>query len=170
METASVWPPTARDRIGLVQAYAGVLSWRLVLGDGQPASADDVMSVWQHDPHVPLQTPCQTFDLLRVPLGVGPMLLLMIDRQLRRPVPCLRSNDALMFLVRQGTAVLAAAEEPQTLKAASGPEVLLVLPPTSGVRWDTPPWLPSVAQPVELPDARELLVPLRETLPFFRPD
>ncbi|MEO3976874.1 hypothetical protein [Streptomyces sp. CAU 1734] len=154
--TTSPWPPRSADADGLLTACIGVLGWPL-LADREPVAPQDVLSVQAKLPGAVWSTVCGTrFDAVAVPaaVGRGAVLALKRDEDQGRTgavVPCLIAGAERIFFVRAGTGVTVPGA-----RVLSG-EQLVPVPPTGGLRWETPPWDVSTRRPVVPPDARVLV-------------
>lgn len=152
MRTMS-WPPTTRNKATLAHAYVSVLGWPLLV-DGALVTGAQADELMEHGPSAVVQTFGEGFDTVSVPRALGSDILLTVDRS---PVtfPSLRvGDDVVTFLVEAGTgACLADISEARIETGA-----LVELPPTPGLRWDTPPWDIYADSPtaLELPHARAL--------------
>ncbi|MFJ2744773.1 hypothetical protein ACIO3O_34530 [Streptomyces sp. NPDC087440] len=137
--TATAWPPRASDHPGLVRAHADLLDWRLIVDEaGDSAESENVV----------IRTGCEAFDGVTLPRPAGHQLLLQVSRG-RGPVPSLIPEAHTTLLVQAGTGQVLG--DPPDVQIRSGPRVNLVLPPSPGVRWDTPPWSPARPEPLPLP-------------------
>lgn len=93
----------------------------------------------EESPGIQLSTPCSAFDAVTVPPTVGLEVQLLLGCRDLSPVPCLtKDHDHVVFLVRARTGSTLA--EIKNVSAESGSGGRLVLPPSSGGQWDTPPW------------------------------
>ncbi|GLF98138.1 hypothetical protein [Streptomyces yaizuensis] len=152
--TTSPWPPRSADATGLLTAYTGLLSWPL-LADRVPVAAD-AGTVLTRLRNTEWSVLCgDRFDAVSVPAVAGreTALLLERDEDLQRAgtvVPCLVAGDQRFFFVRPGTAPRVPGAE-----VLSG-ESRVVLPPTFGLRWETPPWARAGRRPLDLPDGQVL--------------
>ena len=77
-------------------------------------------------------------------------------------MPCVLFGDKGTFLVAAGTAE--ELTELAGVEILAGPGARIVLPPTNGARWDTPPWSPTERTPLTLPGAGVLRPGLRDGL------
>jgi len=152
MRTMS-WPPTTRDGAALAHAYVSLLDWPLLV-DGAVVTPEQAEELMERNPSAVMQTRGEGFDTVSVPRGLGSDVLLNVDRS---PVtfPSFRvGDDVVTFLVEAGTgACLADISEARIESGA-----LVPLPPTQGLRWDTPPWDIYADGPkaLKLPHARDL--------------
>lgn len=159
----SIWPPRTRDGSALVHAYTDLLAWSLLAGS-DCLSADEAAHLLNTDPHAVVETPCDKFDAVRVSCAVGRDALMWLDRKSADVplIPSFQDGISVTFLVRPG-----AARHLQGLDAVSvvsGPDGRIALPPTPGVRWDTPPWHAMTPVPIELADAQSLQTVLERAL------
>jgi hypothetical protein len=133
MRTMS-WPPTTRDGAALAHAYVGLLNWPLLV-DGALVTPEQAEELMERDAGAVVQTRGEVFDTVSVPRALGSDALVNVDRS-TVTVPSLVGDDVVTFLVEAGTgACLADIAEVRIETGAPVP-----LPPTPGLRWDTPPW------------------------------
>ncbi|MFJ9580714.1 hypothetical protein ACIRQF_30530 [Streptomyces sp. NPDC101191] len=166
MRTRS-WPPTTRDGASLAHAYVDVLRWPLLI-DGAPVTPEQAEELMERTPSAVVQTRSEGFDTVSVPRALGSDVLLNVDRG-RVTFPSLRvGNDVVTLLVEAGTgACLADIAE---ARIGTGALVPLPLPPTPGLRWDTPPWDIYADSPtaLKLPHAQDLRKSLATALRTHR--
>ncbi|MFF1717258.1 hypothetical protein [Streptomyces sp. NPDC058268] len=162
MRTMS-WPPRARDGSTLAHAYVDLLGWQL-LADGAPVTPEQAGELLERAPDRVVQIRCEGFDTVTVPRALGSDALLTLDRGPVRVPSLMAGDDAVTFLVQAGTGGFL-AQISNALVQNDGLH-LLALPPTRGVRWDTPPWdvYADGPTPLEFPDARALLTSLETAL------
>jgi hypothetical protein len=163
--TTSVWPPRTRDRSALAHAYAELLGWALFVGSErvQPGEVDDA---FVHSPNAVLLAPCASFDAVSVPYKAAMDALLRLERQEMTPaVPCLLNGDTGTFLVEAGTGRQIAALG--GVQITSGDDAQIMLPPTGGARWDTPPWSRTERMPLNLPSASDIRSSLADGLRLY---
>lgn len=107
---------------------------------------------------------CSLFDAVTMPYNLAMALMVELDRR-TPPVPCLvTAQRSATMLVAPSTArseLLVALD--RRIRVFSGSEHWIALPPSAGVRWDTPPWLGAKAA-VPLRDGSTMLPALREAL------
>ncbi|MFD7552211.1 hypothetical protein [Streptomyces sp. NPDC059816] len=153
--TTILWPPRSSDASGLLAAYTGVLGWPLLAGR-VPVEPRDVPAVHARSRRTPWSTVCGTrFDAMSVPAAAGRGAVLALKRAEEHErdgvvVPCLLAGAKRIFLVAPGTGSAVPGAE-----VLSG-EHLMPVPPTGGLRWETPPWDVCARRPVDLPDGRVL--------------
>lgn len=87
------------------------------------------------------------FDAVLVPREVGMAAMVMLDRD--TPVTCLVVQPhTYALLVLPATGRYAAVDP--AVEVRTGPEGWVALPPSRGVRWDTPPWIEGTSEPRRL--------------------
>ncbi|MFG2210431.1 hypothetical protein [Streptomyces sp. NPDC048638] len=162
MRTMS-WPPRACDGSTLAHAYVDLLGWQL-LADRAPVTPEQAGELLERAPDGVVQIRCEGFDAVTVPRALGSDALLTLDRGPVRAPSLLVGDEAVTFLVQAGTGGFL-AQIPNARVESDGLR-LLALPPTRGVRWDTPPWDVYADGPtaLEFPDARALLSSLETAL------
>lgn len=88
-------------------------------------------------------------DALVLPRVCGMAAMASLDRV--APVPCLTEEARAILLVLPATGRYALGEQPYpAVEVRSGPDQWIPLPPTHGIRWDTPPWNEQTHQPIVL--------------------
>ncbi|MFE7331575.1 hypothetical protein ACFU8W_43080 [Streptomyces sp. NPDC057565] len=103
---------------------------------------------------------------MTVPRVVGMEAMVLLGRRDMGPVPCLiASQDQATLLIRAGTGRVFAGME--NVRVESGAGGRLILPPSSGWRWDTPPWDARTEAPCPLLDGTELVGCVRDALRLF---
>ncbi|MGY3676592.1 hypothetical protein [Streptomyces sp. TE33382] len=165
MNAVSQWPPTTLDTPAVVEAYTRVLGWPLIAGSTfvspHRAAADLVAR-----PDTELSTPCSAFDAIRVSHAVGMEAMVLLGRRDVGPVPCLIENhNHVILLVKAGTGGPLSELEGVSVEAGSGGR--LVLPPSTGRRWDTPPWNIQSETPCQLPAGPALAPTISNALRLF---
>jgi hypothetical protein len=88
------------------------------------------------------------FDAVIVPHRIGMSALLKLDHVGSGTVPCLVSGDSVTLIVLPSTGRYALGH-PDT-EVRTGPDGWIALPPSHGVRWDTPPWMEMAGTPKPL--------------------
>ncbi|MGW4073779.1 hypothetical protein ACWELB_09715 [Streptomyces asiaticus] len=161
--TTYVWPPKSRDGCALVHAYTDVLGWRLFVGT-EPVRPCEVEDAFVHNPSTVVLAACAEFDAVSVPRKAATEALVRLDRK-GKVVPCLLHGDTGTFLAARGTGPCASTLP--SVQVTAGRDARIILPPTIGARWDTPPWHPTERAPLELPSARVLCSFLDEGLRFY---
>ncbi|MEU9557323.1 hypothetical protein [Streptomyces fumanus] len=89
----------------------------------------------------------ERFDVVLVPRQIGMAAMVLLDRD--RPVTCLIVDDdtyALFVLPATGRYATVHGR----VEVRTGPEGWVALPPSRGVRWDTPPWIEATTEPRKL--------------------
>ncbi|MER0476923.1 hypothetical protein ABR737_00890 [Streptomyces sp. Edi2] len=159
----SLWPPRTRDGSRLVHAYTDLLDWRLVAGS-HSLSADEAAYLLSTDSHAVVETLCEKFDAVTVSGAVGRDALMWLDREGANVplIPSFQDGSSVTFLVQPGTARHLQGLDAVTV--VSGPDGRVALPPTPGVRWDTPPWHARTPARIELADAQGLRPGLERAL------
>lgn len=152
MRTMS-WPPTTRDGTALAHAYVDLLDWPLLVG-GAPVTREQAEELMERDPSAVVQTRGEGFDTVSVPRALGSDVLLNIDRSPVTFPSLVAGDDVVTFLVQAGTGGCLADISEARIETGA----LVSLPPTPGLRWDTPPWDFYADSPtvLELPHARDL--------------
>ena len=152
MRTMS-WPPTTRDGAALAHAYVDLLGWPLLI-DGDLVTREQAEELMERAPSTVVQVRGESCDTVSVPRTLGSDVLLNVDRSPVTIPSLLVGDDVVTFLVRAGSgACLSDVSEARIETGA-----LVPLPPTPGMRWDTPPWDIYAGGPtaLELPHARDL--------------
>lgn len=101
----------------------------------------------------------ERFDAVLVPRDVGMAAMVSLDRV--GPVPCLIHESgivALLVLPATGRYCLVN----NAVEVRDGPLGWIALPPSRGVRWDTPPWIEPTSTPRDLISGEEVGRKLRE--------
>lgn len=153
MRTATAWPPRASDHASLVRAYSGLLDWRLVVEDTVVSAGFE---------NAVISTGCEAFDAVTLPRPMGNQVLIRLECGGLGPVPSLVTASKVTFLVQAGTGAVLGG--PPDVEVFSGSEHQLVLPPSPGVRWDTPPWSPACPVPLALLDGGQVRVAVLDAL------
>ncbi|MEU8889843.1 hypothetical protein [Streptomyces sp. NPDC048442] len=153
MRTATAWPPRAGDHTSLVRAYADLLDWRLVVDDGEVSAGFE---------NAVIHTGCAGFDAVALPRPVGNQVLIRLESGGLGPVPSLITAAQVTFLVQAGTGTVLGG--PPDVVVFSGSKARLVLPPSPGVRWDTPPWSPARPEPLALLDGEQVRTAVLDAL------
>lgn len=157
--------PPARDPVAHAPAYAERLGWPIALGHryrprggctcrdtnanapcdapgAHPPSgwaaehnADRLERLFASAPGAGVIAPATMFDAVVLSRGVGLAAMTALDR--RGPVPCLVHGERVILLVAPGTGEVMTRH---AVEVRSGAAQWVALPPSYGVRWDTPPW------------------------------
>lgn len=160
----STWPPGLQDGLAMVRAYTELLSWSIFLETAAASSQDEVERAIVDRPHLAVATACAGFDAVLVPSAAAMDALVTVERHWQ--VPNLRSRlNTVTFLVAPGSGRNVA--DLPGVQVLSGKEALIQLPPTAGVRWDTPPWRIGEPTPVQLRAADELRSALVKALQLY---
>ncbi|MGW6454687.1 DUF5999 family protein [Streptomyces sp. NPDC055078] len=159
------WPPRSSDPASLLHAYTEVLGWPLVVA-GAVVDAEGALRLLRSDPDVTVGSVCGVFDAATVPVEEGRKAMVLLDRAAdHRPglvsVPSLRGHGDMTFVLESGTA--AALDGLPGVRISREREGL-VLPPTRGWVWDTPPWKPRRREAAGPPDADMLREALARAL------
>ncbi|MFE2181378.1 hypothetical protein [Streptomyces sp. NPDC059455] len=144
-------------------AYADLLRWPLFIGT-ELMRPGEVEAHFVHNPSTVVLTACDEFDAVSVPRIAATDALVRLDRK-GKAVPCLLHGDTGTFLTARGTGPYASTLPNVQVKV--GRDARIILPPTIGARWDTPPWHLTERAPLELPSARLLHSYLGEGLRFY---
>lgn len=128
---------------------------------GRPLGEGGTEDSAEPAPGAALIAATRRFDAVLVPHRIGMAAMARLDRS--HPVPCLVTGSttaALLVLPATGryTAVHACVE------VRTGENGWIALPPSHGVRWDTPPWLEATRTPRELLHGSEVGRHLREVI------
>jgi hypothetical protein len=147
------WPPTTRDGAALAHAYVDLLDWPLLV-DGALVTREQAEELMEGAPGAVLQTRGEGFDTVSVPRALGSDVLVNVDRSSFAFPSLLVGDDFVTFLVEAGTGVC--LSDISEVRIETG--ALVPLPPTPGLRWDTPPWDIYAGSPtaLQLPHARDL--------------
>ncbi|WP_424862895.1 hypothetical protein [Streptomyces sp. MMS24-I29] len=165
MKAVASWPPVASDMGAVVEAYERVLCWPLLV-ETTLLSWDRAAAELRKGPGSLLSTTCSAMDTVTVPREVGLETMVLLGRRDMGPVPCLISpQDQATLLIRAGTGNAFAGME--NIRVESGAGERLILPPSSGWRWDTPPWDARTRAPCPLLDGTELVGCVRDALRLF---
>ncbi|MBB1255422.1 hypothetical protein H3146_18970 [Streptomyces sp. OF3] len=108
--------------------------------------------------------PTVPFDAVVLPRQFGMAVMVRLDRA--GPVPCTVTDSAATLLVQAGTGMVL-HNAGGIVEVRSGPDRWVALPPSHGVRWDTPPWHEPGGAALTLPHARALVQPIAEVARYF---
>ncbi|KAB7850109.1 hypothetical protein [Streptomyces mobaraensis] len=168
-----------RDALACARAYTKTLGWPVTRGHryrpragctcrdttdapcptpgahpvtGPPAEErDDDLAL----PGASLIAPTLAFDIVIAPSRVGMAAMVSLDRETR--VPCAVTRDEAALFTQAGTGRYAIDALTSTcLVVRTGPEGWVALPPSHGVRWDTPPWDEASGAALPLPHGGRL--------------
>lgn len=166
MRTVASWPPVARNTLAVMKAYDRVLGWPLLVGTTFMPPERAVAELTKHR-DTELSTPCAAFDAVTVSHAVGMEAMVLFGRRDLGPVPCLvERRDHVILLVRAGTGA-PLSELEGVVSVEAGPGGRLVLPPSSGRQWDTPPWAITSDRPCRLPEGPALAKSLADAQRLF---
>jgi hypothetical protein len=94
-----------------------------------------------------------------IPRRIGMAAMVALDR--KTSVPCLVIGpDTYALLVLPATGRYALVHP--TVEVRTGPDGWVPLPPSRGVRWDTPPWIEATTAPRDLVSGAEIRQDLSE--------
>jgi hypothetical protein len=165
MRTAAAWPPKASDHEGLVRTYEAVLGWHLLVGGCAVESAHEAVQELAGTENTMLHTAGSGFDAVSVPRPAGMDTMLRLGRCKLGLVPSLITTEWVTLLVKAGTG--SAFHDLPAVEVVSGAESWLALPPSPGVRWDTPPWSASSPTPLDLVDGALVRAPVQDGLRLY---
>lgn len=168
-------PIDTQDPRAATRAYADLLGWHLavgyryrpragctcgdadcpvpgahpVAGEPRPGGPEDLAVELENTPGAGLIAYTTAFDAVCVNRSVGMAALIGLEQE--GPVPCLVAGGIVALLVLPGTGRYAlGGYVPGEVR--SGPDQWVAVPPTIGVRWDTPPWIEPTTAPAPLMD------------------
>jgi hypothetical protein len=119
----------------------------------EPLDEGNLTAVLDASPGAGLIASTSRFDAVLVPRQIGMAAMVLLDRNV--PVTCLLSGaDTYALLVLPATGRFAAVDE--RVQVRTGPEGWVALPPSRGVRWDTPPWIEGTTEPRRLVHGSEI--------------
>ncbi|MFF4482903.1 hypothetical protein ACH4TQ_50870 [Streptomyces sp. NPDC021218] len=144
-------------------ADADLLGWPLFI-DAELMNAHQVQHAFAHNSSTVLLAACTKFDAVTTPRKAATSALVRLDRK-STALPCLLCGETGTFLVARGSGVHVSALA--GVQVMAGADARITLPPTSGVRWDTPPWHLTERTPLKLPSAVVLLSCLEEALRLY---
>ncbi|MBC3985151.1 hypothetical protein H8N01_21885 [Streptomyces sp. AC536] len=122
--------------------------------------ADELPEEEFGQPGVGVIAPALGFGAVTLPRAIGMMAMVSIDRRMR--APCLVGPDSVTLLVQPGTASVLGSVSAATVLTGAGE--WLALPPSHGMRWDTPPWDERTGHPLALPHGHSLVRDVREAV------
>lgn len=161
--TTSVWPPRSRDALAATYADADLLGWPLFI-DAQPMNVEQVQHAFARNSSTVLLAACTKFDAVTTSRKAATAALVRLDRR-GTALPCLLCGETGTFLVARGSGVHVSPLA--GVQVMSGADARITLPPTHGVRWDTPPWHLTERAPLKMPSAIDLLSCLEEALRLY---
>lgn len=189
-------PINTHDATSCAMAYTSILGWALTRGHryrprsgctcqgpaGIPCptpgahplpspptatSPERLSTELETAPGAALIAPTVTFDAIVLPRQIGMAAMVSLDRY--RPVPCLTTTEHATLLVLPSTARYAFDEgRHPAVELRGGASNWIALPPTHGVRWDTPPWDEQTFAPIPLLHGGELRPHLADVLRVAR--
>ncbi|MEU5425909.1 hypothetical protein AB0H73_09905 [Streptomyces olivoreticuli] len=166
MTTTTLWPPRTSDRSALLHAYADVLAWPLIVST-RLVTADQAEQQLAGDPATAVFTTCAAVDAVTVAHDAGMTALVRLERRGIGPVPCFAAGHrTLTFLVRAGSGQDLGGLDGASIATGTGWRV--EIPPSPGVRWDTPPWSCTEREALMLCPASDLRRDISEALHFHR--
>lgn len=155
-------PINTRDPATAARAYT-VLGWPIAIGEryrprqgctcgntqcpapgahpipGEPPAVGYVDWDIETAPGAALIAPTVAFDALVMPRRMGMAIMVSLDRD--APVPCLVDEEHATILVLPSTGRYAlGCTPPAGVRLRTGADQWIALPPSHGIRWDTPPW------------------------------
>ncbi|MFE4659203.1 hypothetical protein ACFRFJ_21240 [Streptomyces hydrogenans] len=107
-------------------------------GPVTPLNAGSIADAFDQTPGAGIIAPCDHFDAVTLPGPVGTALLLMLDRFTVHAPSLADLHGTVTVLVEPGTSHRL-AETCTDLVIHTGPTAWIALPPSHGIRWDTPP-------------------------------
>lgn len=114
-------------------------------------------------PGASLITATTHFDAVFVPRSIGLHAMVLLDGQ--AGMPCLLYGDhEAVLLVLPATGRYCLVHDEVTVR--SGDDGWVALPPSRGVRWDTPPWIESTGAPRRLTHGEDVGRVLRQCFEF----
>jgi hypothetical protein len=142
-----------------------LLGWLLFIG-AERVGLKEAEAALDRRPDTVLLAACSSFDAISVPYEAAADALLRLDREeTTSAAPCLFYGDTGTFLVEVSTGKQVA--ELEGVQVATGPDALIVVPPTSGARWDTPPWSRTERMSLALPSASDIRAALADGLHLY---
>jgi hypothetical protein len=127
-----------------------------------PIRPDELAEQFGQAPGVSVIAPTIAFDAVVLPRAVGMAVMVRLDR--RGPVPCLIAAGTATLFVQAGTGSTLDAYPGQPVEVRSGPDGWVALPPSHGVRWDTPPWDEVTGARLRLPHGHAIKPAVTEAL------
>lgn len=182
-------PINTRDPASCADAYTGILGWPIAIGHRfrprggctccmpecpvsgahplpgpvTPRPARRLGEELAMSPGAALIAPTLGFDAIALPRTYGMAAMVALDRV--APIPCLVEDERAVLFVLPSTARYALPEDGQSgVDLRSGPGQWVALPPSHGVRWDTPPWHEQTHRPLPLLHGQDLRLPLANVL------
>ncbi|MFE4972653.1 hypothetical protein ACFRAR_11085 [Kitasatospora sp. NPDC056651] len=139
------------------------------VADGSPLlrDAEAVCAALEASPGGALIAPTTAFDAVVVPRDLGSATLAALDAKSRQ-VPCILTGSTATFLVEAGTGQEAFQGEETPGEVRGGGEGWVALPPSTGCRWDTFPWLDGTVTPRALRPGGDLAGPIADSLLYYR--
>ncbi|WP_158839118.1 hypothetical protein [Streptomyces sp. NRRL S-1022] len=104
-----------------------------------------------------------TFDAVVLPRDIGMHAMILLDREVS--VPCLLQNDdTTLLLVLPATGRYCLVHPDVSVR--TGEDGWIALPPSRGVRWDTPPWIEVTGVPRPLTHGEDVGRILRQAFSY----
>lgn len=168
MGPINTWSPASAAR-----SYISVLGWSVRLGhrhrprqgctcgnpvcetpgahstddELRPLEFGDVEATLESAPGAAIIAATDCFDAVIVPVRIAMAALVSLERE--APVPCLTIHgQQAVLLVLPATGRYSAGRPDMQVRTGAGSWV--ALPPSHGVRWDTPPWNEQTNKPLPL--------------------
>ncbi|MFG1667656.1 hypothetical protein [Streptomyces sp. Y7] len=102
---------------------------------------------------------CACFDAVSMPSHVGQALLTAGEDGPHVPALVDREASRVVLLVEPGSGSALASNDGR-IGLHTGPHSWITIPPSPGMRWDTPPWNQESRQPAPLPYGQDLVATL----------
>ncbi|MFF6794338.1 hypothetical protein ACFY9C_35310 [Streptomyces filamentosus] len=161
----AVRPLHERDALASARVYATVLGWPIAAGHRHrrragctcpagtscpvpgahprpgpltPLDPDGLAEAFEQAPGAGIVAPCTPFDAVTLTGPIGTALLLMLDRFAFYAPAVATVYGTVSLLVERGTGPRL-TEAFAGLTVHQGPGAWIALPPSYGVRWETPP-------------------------------
>ncbi|MEU2874155.1 hypothetical protein ABZ769_34005 [Streptomyces olivoreticuli] len=136
--------------------------------DARRVTPDQAKHRLTSDPGTTVLTTCAGFDAVIVPHNVGMAALVRLEEK-TGPVPSFaEAHETVTFLVQSDSAHALQGLGGIRVKTGSGAQI--ALPPSRGIRWDTPPWKSNTREHQELRTAADLKASLHTALRLYGSD
>ncbi|MEV1083502.1 hypothetical protein AB0I98_35690 [Streptomyces sp. NPDC050211] len=169
-----MYPGLHRSSLASVLSiYRETLGWTVgyVIADGVPGFPPDEQTItplidatlfeFEGRQGPVIAANCACFDAVSMPSPVGQALLTAGEGGPHVPALVDREASRVVLLVEPGSgSALASNDERMHLHA--GLRSWITVPPSPGLRWDTPPWIQASRQPAPLPCGQDLVVTLHK--------
>ncbi|MEV6740455.1 hypothetical protein AB0N14_27295 [Streptomyces sp. NPDC051104] len=119
---------------------------------------DSLAGALETSPGASLIAATTHFDAVVLPRAIGLHAMVLLDG--RTGVPCLMQGDTTVLLVLPATGRYCLVHADVELR--SGEDGWVALPPSNGVRWDTPPWIEATGDPRKLMHGEDVGEVLRQ--------